>query len=72
MREAYQRPTARRDLIEHYVYLVEHTDEAIADRFLTNAEETFHQLAQDPGLGAPVHRRSPELAGLRKWRIQSS
>ena len=59
MRAAYQRPAARRDLIEHYVYLEEHAGEAIADRFLVNAEETFHQLAQDPAIGSPVQRPAP-------------
>lgn len=65
-----KRATARRDLIEHFVYLAENASEDIADRFLTNAEASFNDLAQQPTMGAPLTLRHPDLAGMRKWRVK--
>lgn len=70
MPRVHKRPAARRDLVEHYVYLAENAGEEIADRFLRQAEVTFVFLAEQPEIGAPLTLRPPELAGLRKWRIQ--
>ena len=36
-----QREAARRDLVEHFVYLAENAGLDVADRFLSNAEATF-------------------------------
>ena len=33
-----KREAARRDLVEHYVYLAENASPDVAERFLTNAE----------------------------------
>ena len=33
-----RRPAAQQDLIAHYIYLAENANEAIAERFLPNAE----------------------------------
>jgi plasmid stabilization system protein ParE len=51
MPQVYKRAAARRDLIEHYVYLAENADEETADRFLTEAEQTFVELARRPEIG---------------------
>jgi len=64
------RPAARRDLVEHYVYLAENAGEEIADRFLANAEASFTGLTEYPEMGAPLSLRRPELAGLRKWQVK--
>lgn len=69
MAEVFQRPAARRDLIEHYVYLAENAGETVADRFLERAQENFSQILEQPLMGSPVVSRRPELAGLRKWRV---
>jgi len=61
---------ARRDLIEHFVYLAEHAGLATAERFLANAEFSFNALAAQPSMGSPMALRSPKLAGVRKWRIK--
>jgi toxin ParE1/3/4 len=61
--------SAKRDLVEHYVYLGEHAGVEIAERFLANAAASFMDLSKRPGVGAPLSLRSPELAGLRKWRV---
>ncbi len=68
----YRRFAARSDLIAHYVYLFENAGEAVADRFLGNAEASFDELLKHPKIGAPLTLRRPELAGLRKWQVRDS
>jgi toxin ParE1/3/4 len=70
MRRVYKRPEARRDLIEHYVYLAEEAGEEVAERFLTQAEQTFTDLAENREMGASLTLLNPQLAGLRKWRVK--
>ena len=70
MPQVYKRAAARRDLIEHYVYLAENADEETADRFLTEAEQTFVELARRPEMGAPLTLRDPRLQGMCKWRVR--
>ncbi|MGA3040831.1 MAG: type II toxin-antitoxin system RelE/ParE family toxin [Bryobacteraceae bacterium] len=65
----HKRASAKRDLVEQYVYLAEHAGGETADRFLANAGESFCDLSRNPGMGAPMFCRSPKLAGLRKWRL---
>jgi toxin ParE1/3/4 len=69
MPKVFQRTTARRDLLDHFVYLAENVGLDTADRFLANAEATFAALAQQPKMGAPLTLRHPALAGIRKWRV---
>lgn len=64
-----QREAARRDLVEHFVYLAENAGLAVAERFLTNAETSFNELARQPRMGAPLTLKHPDLANVRKWRI---
>jgi len=64
-----KRASAKRDLVEQYVYLAEHAGVETAERFLANAGESFSDLSRNPEMGAPLSWRSPELAGLRKWRV---
>jgi len=66
----YQRATARRDLVEQFVYLAEQAGLDAAERFLTNAEASFNDLARQPMIGAPLTLRHPNLAGIRKWHIK--
>jgi len=42
----------------------------VAERFLTQAEVNFNDLARQPGMGAPLTLKHPDLAGMRKWRIK--
>lgn len=65
-----QRAAARRDLIDHFVYLRETAGLEVAERFLTAAESTFHDLAGQPLIGAPLALRDPRLRGLRKWQVK--
>lgn len=70
MPKVYQRAAARRDLVEHFVYLAENADLDTAEHFLTNAEVSFNDLTDQPMIGASLTLRPPELAGLRKWRVK--
>ena len=70
MPKIHQRAAARRDLVEHFVYLAENAGVDTADRFLANAEASFNDLADHPLIGAQLTLHAPELAGLRKWRVK--
>ena len=65
----YKRAKARRDLVEEYVYLAENAGIETAERFLSNAEKSFNDLALRPEMGAVVSLGEPRLTGLRKWRV---
>ena len=70
MPKVYQRAEARRDLVEHFVYLAENADLGTAERFLANSETSFNHVADQPLIGTSLTLRPPELAGLRKWRVR--
>jgi toxin ParE1/3/4 len=65
-----QREVARRDLVEHFVFLAENASLETAERFLSNAEASFADLARQPGIGAPLTLKHPDLANIRKWRVK--
>jgi len=70
MPKVHQRVAARRDLVEHFVYLAEHASLDTAERFISNAEVSFNTLADQPTMGASVTLKHPSLAGVRKWRVK--
>jgi toxin ParE1/3/4 len=70
MPTVYQRDAVRRDLVEQFIYLAEQAGLDTAERFLTNAEASFNDLARRPMIGAPLTLRHPDLAGIRKWHIK--
>ncbi|SRR5258706_14077554 len=70
MRKVRLRAAARRDLVEHFVYLAENAGLETAERFLSNAETSFNDLASRPLIGASLALRRPELGGIRKWRLK--
>jgi toxin ParE1/3/4 len=65
-----KREAARRDLVEHFVYLAENAGLGVAERFLRNAEESFVKLAEQPQMGAPLTLKHPDLVHLRKWPVK--
>lgn len=71
MPKVYRYEAAKRDLLEHFVYLAENASLKIAERFLKNTEASFNKLAARPMIGAPLILRHPALAGLRRWRIKN-
>ena len=70
MPKVTKREAARRDLVEHFVYLAENAGLDVAERFLAHAEASFGNLAGQPMIGAPLKLRHPDLAGIRKWRAR--
>jgi len=70
MPTVYQRAAARDDLVEHFVYLAENAGLNVAERFLSNAEASFSDLAQQPKMGAQLKLKNPSLSGIRKWRVK--
>lgn len=65
-----KRESAKRDLVEHFVYLAENAGLDVADRFLSSAESSFMDLARQPKMGAPLTLKHPDLANIRKWRVK--
>ena len=65
-----KRETARRDLVEQFVYLTENAGHDVAERFLSQAEASFADLARQPLMGAPLTLKRPELTHIRKWRVK--
>ncbi|MDC7683025.1 type II toxin-antitoxin system RelE/ParE family toxin [Asticcacaulis sp. BYS171W] len=65
-----KRESARRDLVEHFVYLAEEAGMATADRFLENAETTFAELAEFPASGRRLDLEAAILKDMRVWRIK--
>ncbi len=72
MPKVYQRAAARRDLVEHFLYLAENAGLDTGERFLTNVEASFSDLADQPMIGAPLTLQWQHLAlaGMRKWRVK--
>lgn len=64
------REAARRDLVEHFVYLADNAGLETAERFLRCAETSFNELAAHPLIGAPVKLQNPALSNTRKWRVK--
>ena len=63
-----KRSAARRDLIEHYIYLAETAGIETADRFLARAEVTLADLLAQPRIGAPLDSGRVKLANASEWR----
>ena len=61
MPKVHQREAARRDLVEHFVYLAENASIDTAERFLAHAEASFDDLAEQPKMGAPLTLKRREL-----------
>ena len=61
MPKVYQRAPARRDLVEHFVYLAEYASLETAERFLDSAKASFYLPRPD---GVAVVR---VLHGARDW-----
>ena len=71
MARAVQRVAARRDFINHYVYLAENAGLDTAKRFREAVELTYAELAHNPGIGAPGKVRQGKHAGVRVWPVRN-
>ena len=63
MPKVYQRAAARRDLVDHFVYMAENAGLDAAERFLTRAEATFDDLAGQPRMGSPLNPQAFRTGG---------
>src|SRR6266852_1464528 len=61
---------AKRDLVQHYIYLFDNAGLEVAERFLLQAEKSFVSLSRHPKMGIELQLRRSELAGLRKWPVK--
>ena len=71
MRKLYKRAAARHDLVEHFVYLAAEGGEALAERFLSQAEAACEVLLDQPEIGSPLVVDDPGLSGIRKWPVKN-
>ena len=70
MGKLHKHAAAKRDLVEHFVYLAEDAGLETADRFLLQAGESFSDLVRHPALGIELVLPRAEMAGMRKWQVK--
>jgi toxin ParE1/3/4 len=70
MGKVHKHAAAKRDLVEHFVYLAENAGLETADRFLLQADASFSDLVRHPALGVELASSRVEMAGMRKWQVK--
>ena len=65
-----KRETAKRDLIEQFVWYAENASIEVAERFLKATDATLDRLAKAPEIGIPVLAERDELHGLRRYPVR--
>ena len=65
-----QRPRARLDLLEQFIYFAEEGDLDLAERYLAAVNATCLQLAEHPLIGMHYDSGIPRLAGLRRFPVK--
>ena len=65
-------PQARLDVIDQYLWYVKESGEALAERFIALAQETYQEIAEQPGLGRVRIPKESDLpsAGIRSWKVK--
>jgi toxin ParE1/3/4 len=69
-RQVTQRPRARLDLLEQFVYLGERASVDVAERYLAAVEKTCAMLAAQPLSGVPYDTGQERLTGLRRAPVK--
>jgi len=69
-RRTLKRRGAAADLLEHFVFIGEHSEE-VALRFLHAAQETFELLATQPEMVKVTAHRNPLLVGMRVFPVKN-
>ena len=64
------RATARREIKAHGVYLQEHAEPDVTDRFLMAVQQSFETLARAPRAGVLCGFRKPALRRIRRWPVK--
>jgi toxin ParE1/3/4 len=65
-----QRPRARLDLLEQFVYLGEQAGVDVAEPYFDAVAKTCALLAQQPQAGGAYDSGITRLAGLRRFRVK--
>ena len=65
-----QRPGARIDLLEQFVYFGEQESVRLAERYFAAMDETCALLVKQPRIGGTYDSGIPELAGLRRIPVK--
>jgi len=69
-RSVQQRPRARLDLIEQFVYFGERDGVELAERYFVAVEETCRRLAEHPRSGTSYDSGIAKLKGLRRFPVK--
>jgi toxin ParE1/3/4 len=64
-----QRPRARLDLLEQFVYFGEQAGVELAERYLEAVEQTCLQLVRTPQIGREYDATIPRLEGIRRFPV---
>jgi toxin ParE1/3/4 len=67
---AVQRPRARLDLLEQFVYFGEQASVDVAEQYFDAVGKTCALLAQQPHMGNVYESGISRLAGLRRFRVK--
>lgn len=70
IRAVTQRPRARLDLLEQFVYLGENGSVEVAERYFAAVEETCSLLLTQPQIGALYESGIEKLSGLRRVAVK--
>jgi toxin ParE1/3/4 len=65
-----QRPRARLDALEQFVYFGEQAGVDVAERYLDALDKTCALLAQQPQVGRAYDSGISRLTGLRRFRVK--
>jgi plasmid stabilization system protein ParE len=64
-----QRPRARLDLLDQFVYFAEQDGVELAERYFSAVDKTCLQLLKHPHIGTPYGCGIERLAGLRRFPV---
>jgi toxin ParE1/3/4 len=64
-----QRPRARLDLLEQFVYLSEQANVELGERYFAAVDETCRQLVKNPKMGALYDSGIARLVGMRRFPV---
>ena len=65
-----RRVPAKRDIIEHFVFIAEAGGLETAERFLDSVSNTLEELARMPRMGVLRRFRNPSFGDVRMWRVK--
>lgn len=69
MAGALKRESAKRDIIQQWVWYAENASIEVADRFLLAVDNTLRLLCAEPELGAVLLVSKAQLDGMRRFPV---